>query len=178
MLSWLLLSSSWYVIVIVRLSSSLSWYVIVIVGSSLSWYVIVFGMWSWLLFQRPGFLSGCFCLKWTLVNTDSFSLSFVEYWFRYFSLPKEADTQHEPRLYHCYNIRGSLEVEEVYDFDQDDLISEDVMFLDTYYRLHIWFGKGARRDEMAKTIEFVQVCCFVSPLGPFDIFKIGNVCQF
>ncbi|XP_031560632.1 adseverin-like [Actinia tenebrosa] len=69
---------------------------------------------------------------------------------------QDCNTKHEPRLFHCYNIMGSLQVEEVYEFDQDDLIPDDVFFLDTYYRLYIWVGKGARRDEKEDTIKFVQ----------------------
>lgn len=65
---------------------------------------------------------------------------------------------------------GSLQVEEVYEFDQDDLISDDVFFLDTYYRLYIWVGKGARRDEKDDTIKFVQVFTFSLVYIPFLIF--------
>lgn len=66
---------------------------------------------------------------------------------------EDADEYHEPRLFQCSNNRGYFYVEECFDFDQEDLIEEDVMILDTYYEVFVWVGKDANVEEKKKALE-------------------------
>jgi hypothetical protein len=60
---------------------------------------------------------------------------------------------HEPRLFQCSNARGYFYVEEVFDFDQEDLIEEDVMLLDTYNEVFVWIGSQANAVEKKGALE-------------------------
>lgn len=52
-----------------------------------------------------------------------------------------------PRLFQMSNASGYFRVEEVYNFNQDDLIEEDTMLLDTGSTLFVWIGSGANDIE-------------------------------
>ncbi|XP_055869830.1 advillin-like isoform X3 [Biomphalaria glabrata] len=54
---------------------------------------------------------------------------------------------HPCRLFHLSNARGYIHVEEVYDFVQSDLIEDDVMLLDAWESIYIWFGKNSNKAE-------------------------------
>jgi len=58
-----------------------------------------------------------------------------------------------PRLFQCSNNRGYFYVEEVFDFDQEDLIEDDVMILDTHREVFVWIGNGANTEEKKKSLE-------------------------
>jgi len=60
---------------------------------------------------------------------------------------------HPARLFQCSNARGYFWVEEVLDFDQEDLIEEDVMILDTYREVFVWIGNQANSEEKKKALE-------------------------
>jgi len=71
--------------------------------------------------------------------------------------PKEKSADHEEyrpaRLFQCSTDRGYFYVEEIFDFDQEDLIEEDVILLDTHYELFVWIGKDANADERKKSLQ-------------------------
>uniref|UniRef100_T1I6E0 HP domain-containing protein n=2 Tax=Rhodnius prolixus TaxID=13249 RepID=T1I6E0_RHOPR len=58
------------------------------------------------------------------------------------------------RLFHCSNKNGTLKVEEIMDFNQSDLVPEDVMILDVFHSLFLWIGKRAHREEKSKSLDF------------------------
>jgi hypothetical protein len=60
---------------------------------------------------------------------------------------------HEPRLFQCSNATGNFEVEEIFDFDQEDLIPEDVMLLDTYNEVFVWVGEEANAVEKKESLK-------------------------
>ncbi|CAG0921436.1 unnamed protein product [Notodromas monacha] len=63
----------------------------------------------------------------------------------------------EPRLFHCLlTAAGKLRVEEVANFDQDDLIVDDTMVLDTGAEVYVWIGNGALPDEKAKAFSMAE----------------------
>jgi len=57
------------------------------------------------------------------------------------------------RLFQGSNARGYFYVEEVFDFDQEDLIEDDVMILYTYREVFVWIGNGANTEEKKKGLE-------------------------
>jgi len=65
----------------------------------------------------------------------------------------QESTAREPRLFQCTNAVGYFKVEEIFDYDQEDLIEEDVMILDTYAEVFVWVGKGANAEEKKKALE-------------------------
>jgi len=52
-----------------------------------------------------------------------------------------------PRLFRCSANSGAFTVEEIQGFTQDDLISDDVMLLDTFSEVYVWVGTNASRQE-------------------------------
>lgn len=63
----------------------------------------------------------------------------------------------EPRLFHCKLLTsGKLRVEEIDDYDQEDLDEDDVMILDGGDELYIWEGKDSSEEERRKSLEVAQ----------------------
>ncbi|KAL6462850.1 hypothetical protein MHYP_G00292720 [Metynnis hypsauchen] len=54
---------------------------------------------------------------------------------------------HSPRLFECSNQTGQFRMTEVAQFTQDDLDEDDVMLLDTWEELFLWFGNSANQYE-------------------------------
>ncbi|KAL6649954.1 hypothetical protein ACP70R_014178 [Stipagrostis hirtigluma subsp. patula] len=66
------------------------------------------------------------------------------------------DVIREPHLY-TFSIRnGRLEVTEVYNFSQDDLLTEDTMILDTHSEVFVWLGQCVETKEKQKAFEIGQ----------------------
>ncbi|KAL5262308.1 hypothetical protein ACHWQZ_G007886 [Mnemiopsis leidyi] len=65
-----------------------------------------------------------------------------------------------PRLFQLSNAIGIFSVEEIYHFNQDDLIEDDVMLLDVGNTLYVWIGKGANEIEKKQSLiaakEFIK----------------------
>ena len=54
----------------------------------------------------------------------------------------------EPRLFHVSNKRrGFVDVEEIPNFNQDDLLNDDVMILDAGECLYVWVGHESQKQE-------------------------------
>ncbi|XVF56156.1 hypothetical protein PTKIN_Ptkin06aG0094500 [Pterospermum kingtungense] len=47
----------------------------------------------------------------------------------------------------CMVVSGKFEVEEVYNFSQDDLLTEDILILDTHAEVFVWVGQSADAKE-------------------------------
>lgn len=79
----------------------------------------------------------------------------------------------EPRLFHC-TIRnnGKFKVEEVANFEQDDLDSDDVMILDGGDEVYVWIGKGSTEEERQKSTEMANVRRLVESGSSVFILKI------
>jgi len=65
---------------------------------------------------------------------------------------KEEAMSYPPRLFQCSNASGRFAVEEIPDFDQEDLCEDDVMLLDTYDDVFVWIGKGANAIEKKEAL--------------------------
>ena len=51
---------------------------------------------------------------------------------------------------------------EIHNFGQDDLLSEEILVLDTYTEIFIWVGQNADTKEKEHAFDIAQVCtsCF------------------
>jgi hypothetical protein len=52
-----------------------------------------------------------------------------------------------PRLFHCSANSGQFFIEEIFNYVQDDLISDDVMILDCFAEVFCWVGHDASKEE-------------------------------
>lgn len=53
----------------------------------------------------------------------------------------------EPRLFGCSNATGNFEVEEIFNFSQDDLDDNDAFLLDVWTECYVWLGSQANDEE-------------------------------
>lgn len=51
----------------------------------------------------------------------------------------------------------TLQVEEIYNFSQDDLLTEDMMILDTHVEVFVWVGQSVDPKEKQSAFEIGQV---------------------
>jgi len=65
----------------------------------------------------------------------------------YTSVQPVDDAPFDPRLLHCTNASGSFKIEEVFNFSQEDLISDDIMILDVFTEVYVWVGKDSNKAE-------------------------------
>jgi len=68
----------------------------------------------------------------------------------------EDEVEHEARLFQCSDASGNFWAEEIFDFDQVDLIEEDVMLLDTHREVFVWVGDDAKDNEKAGAMELAK----------------------
>nr|GMD85703.1 villin-3-like [Ipomoea batatas] len=62
----------------------------------------------------------------------------------------------DPHLF-TYSInKGTFQVEEVYNFSQDDLLTEDVLVLDTHAEVFVWVGQSTDPNEKQNAFEIGQ----------------------
>jgi len=62
----------------------------------------------------------------------------------------------EPRLFQMSNAKGFFYAEEIFQWDQEDLIEDDVMLLDTGSEIFVWIGKGALVDEKKQAFKAAE----------------------
>jgi len=62
----------------------------------------------------------------------------------------------EPHLYTFSLRNGKLEVTEVFNFSQDDLLTEDTMILDTHGEVFVWMGQCVETKEKQKAFDIGQ----------------------
>ena len=64
----------------------------------------------------------------------------------YMELPPGEHMPKDPRLFHASTATGCFKVEEIDNYEQDDLIDDDVMILDTYTQVFIWIGSQSTEE--------------------------------
>ncbi|GFY80564.1 villin 3 [Actinidia rufa] len=63
----------------------------------------------------------------------------------------------DPHLFtFAFNREGRYEVEEVYNFCQDDLLTEDILILDTHAEVFVWIGQSVDSKDKQNTFEIGQ----------------------
>ncbi|RWS11482.1 villin-1-like protein, partial [Dinothrombium tinctorium] len=66
---------------------------------------------------------------------------------------QQKETIFPPRLFQCSNAKGLFTVEEIFDFQQTDLVQEDVMLLDASNCIFIWIGNLSNEEERKQAIK-------------------------
>ncbi|KAG5055121.1 hypothetical protein JHK85_007631 [Glycine max] len=66
------------------------------------------------------------------------------------------DIVRDPHLFTFSFNRGKLQVEEVYNFSQDDLLTEDILILDTHAEVFVWIGQCVDPKEKQNAFEIAQ----------------------
>ncbi|KAK0404216.1 hypothetical protein QR680_017345 [Steinernema hermaphroditum] len=69
------------------------------------------------------------------------------------------------RLFHASNAKGTFRVEEIVDFSQEDLESDDVMLLDSNDEIFVWIGRGANDLEKKLALELAVEYVSKDPSG-------------
>jgi len=88
---------------------------------------------------------------------------------------ESAEELKPPRLFHCSSNAGYFHVEEVFNFVQDDLISDDVMILDTFGEVFVWVGHDAMQTEKDNALKLALEYVEKAPDGrskDTPVFKI------
>ncbi|KAL3819793.1 hypothetical protein ACJIZ3_005698 [Penstemon smallii] len=87
----------------------------------------------------------------------------------------------DPHLYAFSFNKGKFEVEEIYNFSQDDLLTEDILILDTHAEVFVWVGQSVDSKEKQNAIEigqkYVEMAVSLEGLSPnVPLYKVteGN----
>ncbi|XP_039027982.1 villin-2-like [Hibiscus syriacus] len=100
----------------------------------------------------------------------------------YSSTKKEPDeTVRDPHLFSISLNKGKFEVEEIYNFSQDDLLTEDILVLDTHAEVFVWVGQCVDNKEKQSAFEigqkYIDRAVYLEGLSPkVALFKVieGN----
>ncbi|MCH82025.1 villin-3-like, partial [Trifolium medium] len=67
------------------------------------------------------------------------------------------DIVRDPHLFTLsFNKAGKLQEEEIYNFGQDDLLTEDILILDTHAEVFVWIGQNVDQKEKQNAFEIAQ----------------------
>ncbi|XP_059462286.1 villin-3 [Corylus avellana] len=87
----------------------------------------------------------------------------------------------DPHLFTFSINKGKFQVEEVYNFCQDDLLTEDILILDTHAEVFVWVGWSVDSKEKQNTFEigqkYIEVAASLEGLSPqVPLYKVteGN----
>ncbi|XP_004513861.1 villin-3-like [Cicer arietinum] len=87
----------------------------------------------------------------------------------------------DPHLFTFSFYKGKLHVEEVYNFSQDDLLTEDILLLDTHAEVFVWIGQCVDPTEKQNAFEigqkYVDMAASLEGLSPcVPLYKVteGN----
>ncbi|MCD7461366.1 hypothetical protein HAX54_045962, partial [Datura stramonium] len=128
-------------------------------------------------FLKPGVT-----VKHTKEGTESSA-----FWFAlggkqsYTSKKVTPEVSRDPHLFAYSFNKGKFEVEEIYNFAQDDLLTEDVLLLDTHAEVFVWVGQSADSKEKQSAFDigqkYVEMAASLEGLSPnVPLYKVteGN----
>lgn len=117
-------------------------------------------------FLKPGV-----ALKHAKEGTESSS-----FWFAlggkqsYTSKKVSLEIARDPHLFTFSFNKGKFEVEEVYNFSQDDLLTEDILVLDTQAEVFVWVGQCVDSKEKQNAFEsgqkYIEMAASLENLAP------------
>lgn len=92
-----------------------------------------------------------------------------------------AEVVRDPHLFTFSFHRGKFQVEEVHNFSQDDLLTEDMLILDTHGEVFVWIGQCVDAKEKQSAFEvgekYIQLAASLEGLSPtVPLYKVteGN----
>ncbi|KAI4319610.1 hypothetical protein MLD38_033190 [Melastoma candidum] len=88
-----------------------------------------------------------------------------------------SETARDSHLYTFTLNKGKFEVEEIYNFTQDDLLTEDVLILDTQAEIFVWVGQSVDPNEKQNAFEigqkYIDMAASLESLAPdVPLYKI------
>ncbi|XP_022742884.1 villin-2-like isoform X2 [Durio zibethinus] len=99
----------------------------------------------------------------------------------YTSKNASIETIRDPHLFTFSLNKGKFEVEEVYNFSQDDLLTEDSLILDTHAEVFVWVGHSVDTKEKQNVFEigqkYIDMAASLEGLSPnVPLYKVteGN----
>ncbi|XP_058077482.1 villin-2 [Magnolia sinica] len=99
----------------------------------------------------------------------------------YTSKKSAQETVRDPHLYTFSSNKGKFEVTEVFNFSQDDLLTEDMLILDTHAEVFVWVGQSVDSKEKQKVFEigqmYIELAATTEGLSPdVPLYKVteGN----
>lgn len=118
-------------------------------------------------FLKPGVT-----VKYAKEGTESSS-----FWFavggkqNYTSKKLAQENVKDPHLFTFSYNKGKFEIEEVYNFTQDDLLTEDILILDTHAEVYVWVGQSVDPKEKQNAFEigkkYIEVAASLDGLSPY-----------
>ncbi|KAI3801340.1 hypothetical protein L1987_29444 [Smallanthus sonchifolius] len=95
------------------------------------------------------------------------------------------ETVRDPHLFAFSFNKGKFEIEEIYNFSQDDLLTEDILILDTHAEVFVWVGQSVDSKEKQSAFEvgqkYIELASSLDGLSPFlPLYRVteGNEPNF
>ncbi|XP_020539416.1 villin-3 isoform X2 [Jatropha curcas] len=103
----------------------------------------------------------------------------------YTSKKASAEIARDPHLFTFSFNKGKFQVEEVYNFSQDDLLTEDILILDTHAEVFVWIGQSVDPKEKQNAFDigqkYIEMAASLDGLSPnVPLYKVteGNEPSF
>ncbi|KAM5558785.1 hypothetical protein ABKV19_020461 [Rosa sericea] len=96
-----------------------------------------------------------------------------------------SEISRDPHLFTFSFNKGKFQVEEIYNFTQDDLLTEDILILDTHAEVFVWVGQCVDAKEKQNAFEigkkYIEMAASLDGLSPnVPLYKVteGNEPRF
>ncbi|KAI3830341.1 hypothetical protein MKW92_030870 [Papaver armeniacum] len=66
------------------------------------------------------------------------------------------DAESDPHLFSCSFSKGNLKVSEIYNFSQDDLMTEDIFILDCHSDIFVWIGQQVESKSKTQALTIAE----------------------
>ncbi|XP_047315379.1 villin-2-like isoform X3 [Impatiens glandulifera] len=86
----------------------------------------------------------------------------------------------DPHLFtFSFTKEGKIEIEEVYNYSQDDLLTEDILILDTHAEVFVWVGQAVETNEKQTAFEisqkYIDSAVALDGLSPYvPLYKVSE----